>query len=245
MKKILLIVLFAIAWFSDAAAQIDKERLSKRMESWSNTLDSLDKVIANKQDTMVVLSKETNEASFLVKEKKMLMDSIAMDSIAIDSLNRLQIEVLEETVNLNSFQEFGEGCLCEFIHGRLCQPYNEKYIKEAIENYMGLKSAFLRKQYSPILPLLQGYEAYYKNFMAIVRSAQDDPLRKSKDGKKEYCDKYISEIESMPYYKRYYGTESNIPYLDQEISKAIKLFEKHKTKSSYIVDFSYLLWQKK
>lgn len=250
MKKVFFIIACIAAMISDIAAQtIDNERMSKRIETWTRHLDSLDRVIACKRDTIAILSKESGKATDLVNERKRVLDSIANDTSEINALNKQKTEILRSSENLTDFQEFGEGCLCEFIQGRLCQPYKENYIKQAIENYNGLKSATLREQYAWMVPLLQGYGSYYKEFMAVIRAAQNDPLRNSVEGKEEYKMRYITRIEQMPYYKKYYNKKGvgipGIPYLEEQIHNAMSLLNIHNpgTRSkSFTVDFSYLLY---
>lgn len=249
MKKIFIIFACIAAMVSDIAAQtIDNERMNKRIEVWTRHLDSLDRVIACKRDTIAILSKESGKATDLVNERKRVLDSIAIDTSEINALNRQKTEILRSSENLTDFQEFGEGCLCEFIQGRLCQPYNENYIKQAIENYNGLKSATLRDKYAWMIPLLQGYGSYYNEFMTIIRAAQNDPIRTSIDSEEEFRMKYLARIEKMPYYKQYYIKRGpgipSIPYLDEQIFKAKCLLENHNpgTRSkSFTVDFSYIL----
>lgn len=245
MKKTIFIILCFVAWTPAMKAQITDEQMKERIELWAKNLDSLDRVIACKRDTIVLLSKVSSEAFGLVNERKRIMDSIAIDTSEINALNKKKTEILKSSVNLTDFQEFGEGCLCEFIVGRLCQPYNENYIKQAVENYYGLRSATLRNQYAWLVPLLQGYGSYYSDFMKIIRAAQNDPTRASAESKEEYRMRYLSRLGQMPYYRQYYLNGGGIPYLDQQISKAERLLEKHSpgTRSkSFTVDFGYLLY---
>ena len=246
MKRIIIIFTCFVAMVLDVAAQtIDDDKMNKRIELWTRHLDSLDRVIACKRDTIAMLSKESGKATDLVNERKRVLDSIAIDIRDINALNKQKTEILRSSVNLTDFQEFGEECLCEFIQGRLCQPYKEKYIKQAIENYRGLKSAKLRTQYAYLEPLLQGYGSYYNDFMAIIRAAQNDPIRTFVESKDEYRMRYTSRLVQMPYYKLYYVKGGGIPYLDQQIGKVLSLLEQHNpgTRSkSYTIDFSYLLY---
>lgn len=250
MKKIIIIFSCIVAMVSGVTAQtIDDERMNKRIEVWTRHLDSLDRVIACKRDTIAILSKESGKATDLVNERKRVLDSIAIDTSEINALNRQKTEILRSSENLTDFQKFGEECLCEFIQGRLCQPYNENYIKQAIKNYNDLKSATLRDKYAWMVPLLQGYGSYYNEFMTIIRAAQNDPIRTSVDGKEEYKMRYITRIEQMQYYKQYYNKKEagvqGIPYLEEQIYNALFLLDKHNpgTRSkSFTVDFSYLLY---
>lgn len=246
MKRLLFIIACVAVMVMDATAQtIDNDKINKRVEVWNKHLDSLDRVIDSKRDTIAYLSKKSGKAMDLVNERKRVLDSIAIYTCEIEALNKRKTEILRSKVNLTDFQEFGEGCLCEFIQGRLCQPYNENYIKQAIENYRGLKSAKLRTQYAYLEPLLQRYGLYYNDFMTIIRAAQNDPKRTSADSKEEYRLRYLTRFEQMPYYKQYFVKGGGIPYLDQQIAKAKSLLEKHDpgTRSkSFTVDFSYLLY---
>lgn len=247
MTKTLIIFLFAIALVTNVAAQnVYDSKWIEDPERREKVMDSLNDVIDSRLQTLKRLSSETSKAVALLKEKEMLLDSVEHIREDIALLISQQKELKKTSDSLKGFQEFGERCLCEYIQGKLSQPYPkiQNRINTDTNSYYNLRSAQLREEFKPLLTLLRGYETYYEDFMGVIRSAQNDISRMSVERKEEYSSKYILRIQQMPYYQKYYGKDWSILYLDYQIDKALKLLEKHNSggrSKKFIVDFSYLL----
>ena len=145
----------------------------------------------------------------------------------IDSLNCLILTKDNEIQKLKEERAFVDTCMARLANRWLFEKFDEQDVNEAIGYFDRILSSQLRSDRSIILKLLKEYKSSYKRFQSILRAAQEDPGKLNPFYVDEYKKRYISKIESMPYYKEYYSASWNIRYLNEQIRIALERLRAH------------------
>ena len=96
----------------------------------------------------------------------------------------------------------------------------------------------VKSDLSIVQELLRDYEKSYKEFQSILRDAQNDIDRTNKFANVEdYKTKYIQRIKGMLYYRKYYGKDWTIRYLDEQIEKTMETLTNHTKDKPADLDF--------
>ena len=132
-----------------------------------------------------------------------------------------------------------DTCLLKFANRELYERFDREAVNDAISYVDRIYSSGFRQEYSIVQELLRAYERSYEDFQQILRQAKDDPERTSPFAVERYKDRYIQKIKGMEYYKRYYGGDWNIRYLNGQIDDALEMLENHSGKKH--ADFSPLI----
>lgn len=164
---------------------------------------------------------------------------IASKADQIDSLNRLLLLKDDEIKQLTAERAFVDTCMVRFANRWLYEKFNEQDVNEAIGYFNRILSTQLRRDRSVVLELLKNYKSAYMGFQTILKSAQRDPDRENPFSVTDYKARYISRIESMPYYVRYYNESWNIRYLNERIKIALERLQAHSDAKP--ADFSDLI----
>lgn len=157
----------------------------------------------------------------------------------IDSLNSVIGSRDEEIKRLEAERAFVDTCMARLANRWLYEKYNEEDVNEAINYFNKILSTQLRRDRSVILELLNNYKQAYMSFQAVLVSAQQDSDRTNPFSVPEYKERYISKIELMPYYRRYYNESWNIRYLNEQITTALERLNAHSDEKP--ADFSDLI----
>ncbi|MBO5629222.1 MAG: hypothetical protein J5965_09150 [Aeriscardovia sp.] len=152
---------------------------------------------------------------------------IASKTAQIDSLNLLLLSKDDEIKRLTAERAFVDTCMVRFANRWLYEKFNEQDVNEAIDYFNRILSTQLRRDRSIVLELLKNYKSAYMSFQSILQSAQRDPDRENPFSVADYKARYISKIESMPYYVRYYNESWNIRYLNERIKIALERLQAH------------------
>lgn len=123
--------------------------------------------------------------------------------------------------------DYVDTCLLKFANRELYERFDREAVNDAISYVDRICSSGFRQEYSIVQELLRVYERSYKDFQQILRQAQNDGDRISPFAVEEYKKRYIQEIKGMDYYKRYYGGDWNIRYLNGQIDDALKMLGIH------------------
>lgn len=164
---------------------------------------------------------------------------IASKSAQIDSLNRLLLLKDDEIKQLTAERAFVDTCMVRFANRWLYEKFHEQDVNEAIGYFNRILSTQLRRDRSVVIELLKNYKSAYMGFQSILQSAQRDPDRENPFSVADYKARYISKIESMPYYVRYYNESWNIRYLNERIKIALERLQAHSDAKP--ADFSDLI----
>jgi len=199
--------------------------------------DSLLNVSAILDSGVVVYNQAVIDSlTTLIKERDNL---IVSKSSIIDSLNHLVSVKDAEIEKLTEERAFVDTCMARLANRWLYEKFNEQDVNEAISYFNKILSTQLRRDRSVILELLTNYKSSYMGFQSILQSAQRDPDRENPFSVADYKARYISKIESMPYYVRYYNESWNIRYLNERITIALERLQAHSDAKP--ADFSDLI----
>lgn len=201
-----------------------------------------------KKDSLLDVS--STEAKIIETQSKTYCDSlsiliternsiIALKTAQIDSLNLLLQFKENEIKKLTEERAFVDTCMARLANRWLYEKFNEQDVNSAIEYFNKILSTQLRRDHSIILELLKSYKSAYMDFQKLLRSAQMDTARKNLFRVTDYKTRYKYEIETMPYYVRYYNNSWNIRYLNERIKMAMERIEMHSEEKP--ADFSDLI----
>ena len=124
----------------------------------------------------------------------------------------------------------------------LSLKYSPTRVKLALEMFDRIANEQVKTEYSWVNKMLKEYEKSMVEVKTVVQRAQNDAVRMEKPMKEMYADAYMNKIKEMSYYKMYYRGKSVIEYLDNEITKVLKLLDAHKNKyQNYTADFTEVI----
>lgn len=124
----------------------------------------------------------------------------------------------------------------------LSLKYSPTRVKFALEMFDRIANEQVKTEYSWVNKMLKEYEKSMVEVKTVVQRAQNDAVRMEKPMKEMYADAYMNKIKEMSYYKMYYRGKSVIEYLDNEITKVLKLLDAHKNKyQNYTADFTEVI----
>ena len=159
-------------------------------------------------------------------------DSLKMAMAISRERDSLTAEIKRKDEMIAGFEakiNYVDTCLLKFANRALYERFDREAVNDAISYVDRIYSSGFKQEYSIVQKLLREYERSYKDFQQILREAQDDDDRINKLTfvVEEYKKRYIQEIKGMNYYKRYYGGDWNIRYLNGQIDDALKMLGIH------------------
>lgn len=134
---------------------------------------------------------------------------------------------------------FVDTCMVRLANRWLYERFDKADVDEAIKYFDRIYSSKLKEEMSIVQELLRNYERSYREFQSIIKEAQSDIDRENPFACDQYRDKYKRKIENMMYYWKYYKSEWNIRYLNEQIDKAVQIINNHK--NDKFADFSALI----
>ncbi len=144
-----------------------------------------------------------------------------------------------EIITLKANTGFVDTCMVKLANRWLYERFDKTDIDEAIKYFDRIYSSKLKEEMSIVQELLRNYERSYREFQTIIKEAQSDIDRRNPFTCEEYRDKYKRRIENMMYYWKYYKSEWNIRYLNEQIDKAVQIINNHK--DGKYADFSSII----
>lgn len=175
---------------------------------------------------------ENYDSLLQVATKIRINDSLRLVALQ-DSIVKMnnQIRSLKSTIDSREkMLLYDDTCLVTLAYRRCREPYNEKLVKKAIGYYDHIFSPELKKSRSDVFDALRDYSFAYQEVIKILQSAQSDVDRVGNPFKiDEYKQKYIRQLESSMYYRKYMGKKVsvNLPVLQQIIEEALGRLRKH------------------
>lgn len=144
-----------------------------------------------------------------------------------------------EISNLQAKMGFVDTCMLKLANRWLYERYDRTAVKEAISYFDRIYSTDFRQEYSIVQDLLRNYESSYRAFQTILKRAQVDLDRENPFACDDFKNKYIHMIENMIYYTKYYKSDWNIRYLNEQIAEALERLKNHT--DNKFADFSSLI----
>ena len=166
------------------------------------------------------------------------VDSVKLEADSLQCIIEFQcgsITTLEDSIvalnhtieGLEAKMGFVDTCLLKLANMWLYEKFDKDAVEKAITYMDWMYSSNLKNKYSIVQELLRDYEQFYGEFQLILQKAQNDPDRANPFAVDEYKKKYLEEIQLMPYYRKYYHSDWNIRYLNEQISEALKRIKNH------------------
>lgn len=227
---IVLLCIFSVDFFAQEQQDISPLEINEEMVNIDNSdslkylVDSLYKVLLYNDSISAVNMRIVDSL-----KKQVYNDSLRIVSInrQVDSLLNLLGIKNKELIKLKSNMGFVDTCMVRLANRWLYEPFSVEDVNEAISYFDRIYSNKLKNDLSIVQELLKNYERSYREFQAILRSAQEDPNRESPFACAEYKQKYIQQIKDMTYYWKYYKKDWNIRYLNEQIDRAIEILNNH------------------
>lgn len=241
-------ILVSLCLFNpDVLAQKKQKGFFSKSKSKKDRIENVDsiKLVADS------LHRELLRRDSIVSVNAKLIDSIRrnakQDSLRFSVAAKHQQDSLlnvirnkdKEITKLKANAGFVDTCMVKLANHWLYERFDKSDVDEAIKYFDRIYSSRFKEDMSIVQDLLRNYECSYREFQAILKQAQRDIDRESPFAYEEYKDKYISIIENMLYYTRFYNGELNIAYLNKQISKALEILKNHS--NNKFADFSLLI----
>ncbi len=236
-KSVVLLLLATGLCHSTIFAQ-ERKSISGRghdMVGLQPTVDSL-YVIIDSLKTKLLLQDS------LVNEKGKTIDSLQYaiighdertkkSTVVLDSLQNLIAVKDKEILSLRADIGFVDTCMVKLANRWLYERYDKKDVEEAISYFDRIYSSKLKQDLSIVQTLLRDYGGAYKEFQTILKQAQGDLDRTSPFAVEDYKKRYLERLKTMSYYRKYFNSEWNIRYLNEQIQNSIDRLQKHSEKS--------------
>lgn len=145
----------------------------------------------------------------------------------------------KEIAKLQGNMGFVDTCMVKLANRWLYERYDRAAVKEAISYFDRIYSANFKQEYSIVQELLKQYESSYRDFQTILKKAQADFDRENPFACDDFRSRYIRMIENMYYYTKYYNSDWNIRYLNEQIAEALERLKNHS--DGKFADFSTLI----
>ena len=129
----------------------------------------------------------------------------------------------KEIAKLQGNMGFVDTCMVKLANRWLYERYDRAAVKEAISYFDRIYSANFKQEYSIVQELLKQYESSYRDFQTILKKAQADFDRENPFACDDFRSRYIRMIENMYYYTKYYNSDWNIRYLNEQIAEALEM----------------------
>lgn len=203
------------------------------------TVDSLYVIIDSLKTQLSLQDSLVNE----INEKGRTIDSLQhaiighvertqKSTVVLDSLQN-QIAVKDkEILSLRADIGFVDTCMVKLANRWLYERYDKKDVEEAIAYFDRIYSRKLKQDLSIVQTLLRDYEGAYKEFQTILKQAQADLDRTSPFAVEDYKKRYLDRLKTMSYYRKYFKSEWNIRYLNEQIQNSIDRLQKHSEKNT-------------
>lgn len=246
-KAVILIIVSLCAFNFGVFAQ-EKQKLSiikgkrskdkiENLDSIKHVADSLYKVLQYR-DSLDIINSSIIDSLKQNAKRDSLRFIVAInhqrDSLsAIINVRDKEIKVLKDNTG------FVDTCMVKLANRWLSEKYDKSDIDEAIKYFDRIYSSKLKSEFSIVQILLKEYEKSYKEFQSILKEAQSDYYREIPFDSDKYKNKYMSKIEGMEYYIKYYNSDWNIIYLKAKIGEAIEIIKNHSPNK--FADFSHLI----
>lgn len=197
------------------------------------------------------LRRELSHRDSIVNANIKLIDSIRrsakQDSMRMivranrqkDSLMFVISNKEKEIAKLQGNMGFVDTCMVKLANKWLYGRYDRDAVKDAISYFDRIYSANFKQEYSIVQELLKKYESSYREFQIILKKAQADFDRENPFACEDFKSRYIRMIENMYYYTKYYNSDWNIRYLNEQIAEALERLKNHT--DGKFADFSSLI----
>lgn len=200
-----------------------------RIDVWAQSENVSDKFHSDEKENVDSVKLETDSLQCIIEFQ---CGSITTLEDSIVALNHI-IEGLEAKMG------FVDTCLVKLANMWLYEKFDKEVVDEAITYMDRMYSSSFKNELSIVQELLRDYEQSYGEFQLILQRAQNDPDRANLFAVDEYKKKYLEEIQLMPYYRKYYHSDWNIRYLNEQISEALKRIKNHSAQK--YADFGSLI----
>lgn len=216
----------------------------KQDEVIIENVDSIKHLADSLQVTVSLLDslRDANMRQIDTLEQKIYNDSLAIYVLIREIKDSLEKEIAIRDKELTFLREnanFIDTCAVKLANRWLFQPYDKKAVSDAIKYFDRMYSSKTKEGFSIVQKLLKDYEQSHKEFQRLLREAQSDSNRTNPFACEEYKTEYKRRIESMLYYVRYYNSDWNIRYLNEQIGKALEMLKNHS--ADKVVDFTLLI----
>lgn len=234
------------------SSEIDslKKVIIKKQEQFDAIFEENQKLKKNNDERLIICKNQNSSKDSLIKYLQSLI-KIKCDSIEknIKEQDRLKSQLSDYKVKVRADSTklfFADRCIGRFSNSRLYTAYDEKRINEAIESFAQIDNKYIKNEFKQVEELLKDYQLYNSAFLDILKEAQNDADRLNKFKEADFRANYMSKLDQMDYYQKYYKNKQinaelwSIPFLDKQISMAKELLKKHK-KDGY-ADFSSIIF---
>lgn len=191
--------------------------LNKRMGLLQDSIRQLDSINN-------ILVKELIE---LRDENSQLQKELDSNAAFNDSVKILKSKIEELNTNLdiinNQYTNDVYMANVRIAATRLSIKYDSTKVQEAIRLLDSIPdSSPIKQKYQWVRELLLKYGTWNTEFKRIIEEAQinTDAERHNRFNYEKFHNSVIIKISNMDYYKRAYGKNHNVPYLDNMINKA-------------------------
>ena len=246
--KDFILILFFLSFINITVTAQEKQKSSLFKEKSDKNLvenvDSLRLIVDSLRSELLYRDSITNANAKLIESikqnaKQDSMRFIVKASREKDSLLLVIRNKDREISNLQAKMGFVDTCMVKLANRWLYERYDRTAVKEAISYFDKIYSTDFKQEYSIVQDLLRNYESSYREFQTILKRAQADLDRENPFACDDFRNKYIRMIENMFYYTKYYKSDWNIRYLNEQIAEALERLKNHTDKK--FADFSYLV----
>lgn len=245
--KKLILILFSLFISANIMAQEKWKEIFKG-KSGKDRIENVDsiKLVADSLHRELILMDSVSRVN--IKQIDSIRINAKQDSLRLVAANRQRDSLLNiihlkdrEIATFKSNIGFVDTCMVRLANRWLYERFDRTDVDEAIKYFDRIYSSKLKEEMSIVQKLLRNYESSYREFQSILKEAQSDIDRESPFACEDFKSRYIRMIENMYYYTKYYNSDWNIRYLNEQIAEALKRLKNHT--DGKFADFSFLIDQ--
>ena len=182
------------------------------------------------------LQQEISRLNGIIEHHKQLETSLNGKLFDYEQTIKVQNKKIEW---LNSYLLFADTIVARLSNDCLRKKYDQSSVNQALGNFEKMYSPELKSKFGRLKFLLNEYDKYTQELVAIFLEAQNDRgLGNLFTGQKQALS-YIDKIKNTRYYREVYNDNWTIPYLNKLIDKCfetIKTFNPKENKELHLLE---------